>query len=134
MGLYRKILTQHFETLKDEVGPKAALLVLSDMTIKEFKETGKVKGCLLINSGKECYNRYTDLSHQIRIEFNFMFESFERFVKEAQERGEISNQTEAKVIAGRYMNTFNGLIVTIQAGASGELIDDLIQSLRELLE
>jgi len=42
--------------------------VMTETTIKELEETGNVKGCLLINSGKECYNRYTDLSHQIKIE------------------------------------------------------------------
>lgn len=134
LELYRKTLSRHFEALKDKVGPKAALLALHDMIINELKETGKVRGCLLMNSGKECYNRYSDLSHQIRIEFNFNLASFEKFVKEAQELGEISKQKEAKIIAGRYMNAINGLIVTIQAGASQELIEDLSENVKEILE
>jgi len=32
------------------------------------------------------------------------------------------------------MNALNGLIVTIQAGASSELIEDLIENLKEILE
>ena len=132
--LYGKMLLQYFETLKDRVGAKEALLSLKDSVIKELKETGKIKGCLLMNSGKECYNRYSALSYQIGVDFHSLLEIFERFVKEAQEKGEISQEKEAKIIAGRYLNAINGLIVTIQAGASRELIDDLIQSLKELLE
>jgi len=68
------------------------------------------------------------------MEFNFMQDVFETFIKEAQTLGEIQSKKEAKIISGRYMNTLNGLIVTIQAGASQELIDDLVESLKEILE
>ena len=134
LALYRDDLYKQVKALKEQVGPKKAMLMLTDMTIKELEETGNVKGCLLINSGKECFNRYTDLSHQIKIEFNFVQDLFVEFVKEAQELGEISSSKDARVIAGRYMNTLNGLIVTIQAGATQALIDDLVESLKEILE
>ena len=134
LALYRDDLYKQVKALKEKVGPKKAMLMLTDMTIKELEETGNVKGCLLINSGKECFNRYTDLSHQIKIEFNFVQDLFVEFVKEAQELGEISSSKDARVIAGRYMNTLNGLVVTIQAGATQALIDDLVESLKEILE
>lgn len=134
LALYREDLYKQVKALKEKVGPKKAMLMLTDMTIKELEETGNVKGCLLINSGKECFNRYTDLSRQIKIEFNFVQDLFVEFVKEAQELGEISSSKDARVIAGRYMNTLNGLVVTIQAGATQALIDDLVESLKEILE
>jgi len=134
LDLYGKTLLNHFETLKNKIGPKATLLALSDGMINELKETGKIRGCLLMNSGKECYNRHSALSHQIGIGLHFLLEACERFVKEAQERGEIYQQKEAKIIAGRYISALNGMIVTIQAGASQELIDDLSANLCELLE
>ncbi len=134
LALYREDLYKQVKALKEQVGPKKAMLMLTDMTIKELEETGNVKGCLLINSGKECFNRYTDLSHQIKIEFNFIQDLFVEFVKEAQELGEITSSKDAHVISGRYMNTLNGLVVTIQAGATQALIDDLVESLKEILE
>lgn len=134
LELYGKTLLHYFETLKNDLGPKAALLALSEGMINELKETGKIKGCLLMNSGKECYNRHSNLSYQIGVNFNFLLEIFEQYVKEGQEKGEISKLREAKVIAGRYLNTFNGMIVTIQAGASQELINDLREHLKEILE
>ena len=134
LALYREDLYKQVKALKEQVGPKKAMLMLTDMTIKELEETGNVKGCLLINSGKECFNRYTDLSHQIKIELNFIQDLFVEFVKEAQELGEITSSKDAHVISGRYMNTLNGLVVTIQAGATQALIDDLVESLKEILE
>ena len=110
------------------------MMMLTEMTIKELEDTGNVKGCLLINSGKECYNRYPDLSQQIKIEFNFVQDLFVSFIKEAQALGEITSTSDAHVISGRYMNTLNGLVVTIQAGATQVLIDDLVESLKEILE
>ena len=110
------------------------MLTLTELTLKELQDTGKVRGCLLINSGKECYNKYDSLSHQIKEDFNYIFELFVEFTKEAQSKGKIKSTKEAKIIAGRYMNALNGLIVTIQAGASQELVDDLIESLKEILE
>jgi len=134
LGLYRREMLSQLTMLKKDIGPKETLLMLTHMTIKELRETGKVKGCLLINSGQECYNKYNDLSHQIKIEFSFMQELFEGFIKEAQETKEIKSKKEAKILSGRYINSLNGLIVTIQAGASDELIDDIVESLQEILE
>jgi TetR/AcrR family transcriptional regulator, transcriptional repressor for nem operon len=131
---YRKETRKKMLELKQQIGPKRVMLALTEMTLQELEETGKIKGCLIMNSGKECYKRYTDLSHQIGIEFNFMLEMLNGFVKEAQDKGEITSTKDASVIAGRYMSVLNGLIVGIQAGASQELINDITLSLRELLE
>ena len=134
LELYRNQSMQFLRNLKEKIGAKEAMLTLTQLTIKELEETGNVRGCLLVNSGKECYNRYENLSKQISTEFNFMQEMFASFIEDAKEKGEIQNPKSAKVIAGRYMNSLNGLIVTIQAGATQDLIDDLVQSLKEILE
>jgi len=134
LELYREVISKELRELKDKVGAKETMLMLTDMTIKELRETGNVKGCLLVNAGQECYNKYNDLSHQIKMEFNFIQEIFIDFVQEAQSKKEITDTREAKQIAGRYMNALNGLIVTIQAGASDEFVDDIIISLKEMLE
>ena len=134
LALYREQNMQYMQNLKEKIGPKEAMLTLTKLTIKELEETGKVKGCLLINSSKECYNRYNNLSKQISLEFNFMQDMFEELIQNAKNKGEIKNPKDAKVIAGRYMNILNGLVVTIQAGAKQALIDDLIENLKEILE
>lgn len=134
LELYRTRYFQYFESLKKEIGPKAALLTLVDSTIRELNETGKIKGCLLMNSGKECYMRHDELSRQIGLDFNFMLELFEKYISEAQALEEVSRKKDAKIIAGRYMSGWSGLVMTIQAGASKELIENLNHNLQELLE
>jgi AcrR family transcriptional regulator len=134
LALYREQNLQFLRQLKTDIGAKKAMFTLTELTLKELKETGKVRGCLLINSGKECYNKYNDLSHQITEDFNYILDLFVEFTQDAKDSGEIKSTKKAKVIAGRYMNALNGLIVTIQAGATQELIDDLVESLKEILE
>jgi len=134
IDLYREHSLEFLNTLNKEVGPKQTLLALTQHTINELEEFGKVKGCLLINSGQECYNKYPQLSQQVTEEFNTFNSMFEKLVKEAQTLGEIKSTKKASTIAGRYMNTLNGLVVTIQAGATQALIDDIVESLKEILE
>ena len=134
LDLYREQNLQYLRQLKSEIGAKKAMLTLTELTLKELQETGKVRGCLLINSGKECYNKYDDLSHQIKEDFNYILDLFVEFTQEAQDKGQIKSTKEAKVIAGRYMNALNGLVVTIQAGATQDLVDDVVESLKEILE
>lgn len=134
LELYREQNLQYLRHLKSEIGAKKAMLTLTELTLTELKETGKVRGCLLINSGKECYNKYDDLSHQVKEDFNYILDLFVEFTQDAKDNGEIKSTKEAKIIAGRYMNALNGLVVTIQAGATQELIDDLVENLKEILE
>lgn len=134
IDLYREHSLEFLNILNKEVGPKQTLLALTQHTINELEEFGKVKGCLLINSGQECYNKYPQLSQQVTEEFNTFNSMFEKLVKEAQVLGEIKSSKKASTVAGRYMNTLNGLVVTIQAGASQALIDDIVESLKEILE
>ena len=134
LALYRQNILLQLKMLKKEMGAKQTLLMLTTMTIQELQDTGKVKGCLIVNSGQECYNKYTHLSEQISLEFNFFQNLFIQFVDEAKHIGDIQSQKSSKVIANRYMNTLNGLIVSIQAGINQEQIDDIVESLNEILE
>jgi len=134
LALYRNVLSAQLKDLEKDLGPKETMLMLATITINELKETGKVKGCLLVNSGQECYNKFNNLSQQITSEFNFFMDLFEGFVTKAQNLGEIKSNKNAKILAGRYMNTLNGLIVSIQAGISQEMINDIIESAKEILE
>lgn len=132
--LYRESMLAQLNKLNKEIGPKQTLLTLTDMIINELQESGKVKGCLLVNSGQECYKKYSELSAQIALEFSFFQDIFTTLVREGQIKKEILNPKDAKKISGRYMNTLNGLIVSIQAGIIDEQIDNIIESLNEILE
>jgi TetR/AcrR family transcriptional repressor of nem operon len=134
LALYRDQNIHFLRTLKADIGPKQTILTLVELTVQELKDTDNVRGCLLVNSGKECYNKYVDLSKQVQIEFASIEALFTEFVTEAQELGEIISKKNADIIAGRYLNTLNGLISTIQAGATQARVDDIVEQLKEILE
>jgi len=134
LALYRDHNIHFLRTLKADIGPKQTILTLVELTVQELKNTDNVRGCLLVNSGKECYNKYVDLSKQVQIEFASIEALFTEFVTEAQELGEIISKKNADIIAGRYLNTLNGLISTIQAGATQARVDDIVEQLKEILE
>jgi len=134
LHLYRKEVLVELNDLKKQIGIKEALIMLGTMTIDELKNTGKIKGCLLISSGQECYKKYPDLSAQIAKEFHYFLEIMTTLIQEAQDKGEIKDTLSADVLAGRYLNALNGLLVTIQAGAPETLVDDVLKQLKEMLE
>lgn len=134
IALYRDQNIAYLKELNKQIGPKETLLKLTELTIDELRDTNNVRGCLLVNSSKECYNRYPHLSKQIQIEFDSLDRLFTEFVTQAQKEGKIKSAKSAEVIAGRYMNALNGLISTIQAGASQKRIDDIVEHLNEILE
>ena len=134
LALYRDQNIGFLRTLKEDVGPKQTILTLVELTVQELKDTDNVRGCLLVNSGKECYNKYVDLSKQVQVEFASLEALFTEFVEEAQKLGEIKSTKNADIIAGRYMNALNGLISTIQAGATQARVNDIVEHLKEILE
>ena len=131
---YKEYQISFLQSIKEQEGPKKAMLILLEKRIEEFQKTGNNRGCLLMNSGRECYGRYDDIAHQVHIEFNYFLGLFKQFIQEAKENKEIQNKQNAQYIAGRYINTLNGLMITMRAGASQNIIDDIIQSAKELLE
>ena len=134
LHLYRKEVLVELNDLKKQIGIKETLIMLGTMTVDELKNTGKIKGCLLISSGQECYKKYPDLSAQIAKEFHYFLKIMTTLIQEAQDKGEIKDTLSADVLAGRYLNALNGLLVTIQAGAPETLVDDILKQLKEMLE
>ena len=134
LDLYRKEMLLQLQVFKKDIGAKQTLLKLAYLTIDELRNTGKVRGCLVVNSGQECYNKCHDLSKQISAEYNYFFKLFISFIDEAKSLGDIQSKLKSKKIAGRYLNALNGLLVTIQAGADSEIIEDIVSSLEEILD
>ena len=134
LHLYREQNIAFLREYKAKVGAKQTMLMLLESTIEEYHKEGNVRGCLLMNSGKECYGRYENLSRQVGREFTYLFALFVELIAEAKEKGEITNPKSPQEIALFYINALNGLVVTIRAGVEEALIDDLSRSIKEILE
>lgn len=133
LTLYRHSSVKYIHSLEKEKGSRETLLIIMHTSINELRERGSIRGCLLINSAKECYHKYGNLSTQITNEYIFFLDMFSDLIAHAKEKGEIKSTIDTRLLAGRFSNAINGLMSTIEVGASDEIIDDIIKSIEELL-
>ena len=133
LQLYRKKQIDYLQSLKEKIGAKATMLRLVEMTIEELKTTGRLTGCLLMNSGKECYGRYEDLSKQIREEYLTMQRFFVDALQEDIDKGVLKTSLSAHELSTRFMNTLNGLVLSVQAGATDDMVESIVKQLKEMI-
>jgi len=134
LDLYRKETFAWLRELQKSVGTKEALLEMVKSSIYQIQESGKVKGCLLMNSGKECYQKHPILSHQISVEFDAILSFVIEFIKQAQAKKEIKNLLDAKKLAMRYLTIYNGVIMLLQAGANVSEVEESLEMVELLLK
>ncbi len=133
LQLYRKKQIDYLQSLKEKIGAKETMLRLVEMTIEELKTTGRLTGCLLMNSGKECYGRYEDLSKQIREEYLTMQRFFVDALQEDIDKGVLKTSLSAHELSTRFMNTLNGLVLSVQAGATDDMVESIVKQLKEMI-
>ncbi len=134
LQLYRKERIDYLQSLKEKMGAKATMLKLVEMTLDELKTTGRLTGCLLMNSGKECYGRHEDLSKQIQEEYLAMQRFFVDALQEDIDKGVLKTSLSAHELSTRFMNTLNGLVLSVQAGATDDMVESIVKQLKEMIE
>lgn len=134
LDLYSKELFNSVERLRAEISTKDILIKLVTSALRNPSDSSPVKGCLLLNSGKECYCKHNELSKKIKLQFNSFIDFFTQLIQEAKDKKQILNPLDSKAIASRYISTFNGLFVMIKAGADEEMVESIVASIHELLE
>ena len=146
LDLYIKELFQSINTLKNQNGVRNTLIALVKATISDLNNLVNVgnialpanvdsaKGCLLTNSGIECFGKYPNLSQKISSQYDVFMEFFTHLIEEGKNNKEIRNSLDSKAITRRYLSIFNGLVVLLQVGVEDEVIDEILLSIEELLE
>ncbi|PHS58713.1 MAG: hypothetical protein COB17_01840 [Sulfurimonas sp.] len=134
LDLYRKNLFHIIRDTAKKYGVKKALFSLVDESLEDFKNTGTIKGCLLVNSANECYRKYTDLSSQINLEFKTFIEFLTQIIQKAKDKNEIKNHLDSKLIASRFLAYLTGLTLIMKAGADEKSISSVSDSINELLD
>lgn len=134
LQLYRNTVLHFLSEQKAHLGAKGTLLWLIHSSVEELKEHGTIKGCLLVNSSKECYKKYPALSQQIHLEYAFFIERFVELIDEAKQEGHIKSMTDSTLLANLLLNALNGLFVTIQTGATEAMIVQILEHIEHYLE
>ena len=133
LHLYREETFKLLTNLKNEIGAKQTLIFLIKDTIEQLTINGKVKGCLLMNSGKECYLKYPNLSNQIHIELEEFTNFITKLINEAKKNNEITNKMDSEKLAIRFLTLYNGIAMMLQAKSDIKTIDDLLIFVEELI-
>ena len=134
LALYTKNSTFFMQELKAKFGAKGALIELMRMLLVEVRDTGKSKGCLIMNSGGECDAKFGHLSPLIKENFKVFQELFKEYIIEAQGLGDITNQTSAYTLTTIYQSILNGGSAMVRVGAEEKEIVVLLSHVEELLE
>ncbi len=108
LELYKKETFILLRELKKEIGVKNTLVSIIKYDIDTANKSGKLKGCLLIDCGKESYKKYGILND---------------FIQKLQ----------SNLLAVRYLTLYTGIIASLQAGIDLNVADDLLLFVEELL-
>eukprot|EP01155_Anaeramoeba_flamelloides_P017823 Anaeramoba_flamelloidesa568372_15.p1 GENE.a568372_15~~a568372_15.p1 ORF type:complete len:156 (+),score=5.52 a568372_15:55-522(+) len=84
LELYRKETFLLLEDLCKEIGAKQTLISLIKYDIDELLKSGKIKGCLLLDTGKECYIKHGRLKIEIQKEIKDFVDFITSFIEKAQ--------------------------------------------------
>lgn len=133
LSLYTENSSHYIGELKEQFGAKGALVELMRMLLAEVKETGKSKGCLVMNSGGECYAKFGHLSSLVKEKFKAFQTLFMRYIIEAQASGEIANKSDPFELTTLYQSFLNGGSALVRAGAEEREIAVLLSHVEALL-
>ncbi len=117
LELYTQSTIEFIRNLLSEKTPRDVLLYIPQSAIEELKDTGKTRGCLLMNSGAECYMQHPQLSTLIEYEYKSFLKLFSELIASAKKSGDITNTASTSSIASVYSGLINGLVAVIRAGA-----------------
>jgi len=134
LELYTHNSMYYFNAQKKRYGPKGALIELMNLLLEEVKNTGHTKGCLVMNSGGECYAKFGHLSPLVQAKFKDFQKIFKGFIEEAQELGEITQTRDAFELVTVYQSIINGASAMVRAGAGEKEIAVLVTEIKELLK
>jgi len=133
LELYTQNSIVYFNAQKEQHGAKGALIELMNLLLEEVKNRGHTKGCLVINSGGECYAKFGHLSPLVQAKFKDFQKLFMGFIVEAQELGEITQTRDAFELVTVYQSIINGASAMVRAGAGEKEIAVLVAQVKELL-
>ena len=98
-----------------------------------YKEKGFSEGCLLGNCSLELSDLNENFAGVISKELNQWQLVFEECIAEGQKDKSILNQTNAQVLGGFVLNSWEGALLRMKADKTIKALDDFIEIIHQLL-
>ena len=133
LSLYTDNSRVFFTQMKGKFGAKGVLIELMRMLLVEVRDTGNSKGCLVMNTGSECYKEFGHLTPLVQEKFKIFQQIFTDYIIEAQEAGDISCEYTPFELVTLYQSILNGASAMVRAGAGEAEIAVLVKQVERLL-
>lgn len=104
--------------LNQDVAPRARLEAYFDDRIESFRASQYVRGCLLGNFSAEAADQSALIRDCLSRHFGSWCEILKTCIAEAQQRGEISDQFPASLLARFLLNSWEGALLRMRAEKS----------------
>jgi len=134
LGFYFHSNCNALSEMQSQYSSKMILVGFIERLVDELKETGSVRGCLLMNSGAECYSKHPDLIPVISEYYDAGIEQYQKLIEDAQKKGDMKNPMDAKKIAILFYSSLTGLSSTIKVGASEEAVGAIVEEIKRLID
>ncbi len=124
---YRELNLERLTKIDREAGSaKEAIRGVLEHTIKELVKDKDHKGCFLVNAAVEMAPHDKEVNGMLCQNDRQMEEYFYETIKKGQERGEITNTQDARLLAQFIINGIKGIRVTAKSVADKKVFKEII--------
>lgn len=131
---HENVLETNLEPLLSAQSPKKALYDYFQQRIKDIDDPNIINGCLVTNSLTELSEQNEDIQAQTSMSLKYIESVFYRTVKNGQEKGEISKDKDARLIAMLLLNNAQGLFVMSRSGTPSEKLEIIVKEFLKILD
>ncbi|MBS1500814.1 MAG: TetR/AcrR family transcriptional regulator [Bacteroidetes bacterium] len=124
---YRESAQQKLSKIIDEAPTaREGIRRMLEYTIKELAGDKEQKGCFLVNAAVEVAPHDAEVNKMLCENDSRMEEFLFALIQKGQERGEITNKSDAKTLADFIFNNIKGMRVTARAVSNKSFFNDMI--------
>jgi TetR/AcrR family transcriptional repressor of nem operon len=115
------------EIIDDATSAKETIKRLLEFTTDEMLGDSQQKGCFMVNAEVEVALHDQEVNDVVCKNDKQLEETFYQLIKKGKDNGEITNQMDARALAGFIFNTVKGIQVTAKATSDRAIFDNIIK-------
>ena len=116
------------------LSPKSRIIGFYTKMSEHYLNKECREGCLMGNSSNELSDLADSFSHVISQEFNLWQNTLEKCIVEAQDVGEITKDSESRMLASFVLNSWEGALLRMKCEKTDEPLKDFISGLNIILK
>lgn len=121
--------------LEDEsLSPKSRIISFYKAMIEHYQQKNCSEGCLIGNASNELSDLTQNFSKAISQEFMLWQNHLEKCIVAAQESGEISSDSDSRMLASFILNSWEGALLRMKCQKNVSPLNDFIEGLMMILK